>query len=72
VDLSTVGRLLLIVALVIAVVGVVLMLAGRGVIPKLPGDIVVKRENLRFYFPLGLSIIVSVVLTVLLNLFLRR
>lgn len=66
------GRLLLIVALVIAVVGVVLMLAGRGVIPKLPGDIVVKRENLRFYFPLGLSIIVSVVLTVLLNLFLRR
>jgi hypothetical protein len=72
VDLSTVGRLLLIVALVIAVVGVVLMLAGRGVIPKLPGDIVVKRENLRFYFPVGLSIIVSVVLTVLLNLFLRR
>jgi hypothetical protein len=72
VDLSTVGRFLLIVALVIAVVGVVLMLAGRGVIPKLPGDIVVKRENVRFYFPLGLSIIVSVVLTVLLNLFLRR
>jgi Protein of unknown function (DUF2905) len=72
VDLSTVGRLLLIVALVIAVVGVVLMLAGRGVIPRLPGDIVVKRENLRFYFPLGLSIVVSVVLTVLLNLFLRR
>jgi hypothetical protein len=72
VDLSTVGRFLLIVALVIAVVGVVLMLAGRGVIPRLPGDIVVKRENLRFYFPLGLSIVVSVVLTVLLNLFLRR
>lgn len=66
------GRLLLIVALVIAVVGVVLMLAGRGVIPRLPGDIVVKRENLRFYFPLGLSIVVSIVLTVLLNLFLRR
>jgi hypothetical protein len=72
VDLSTVGRLLLIVALVIAVVGLVLMLAGRGVIPRLPGDIVVKRENFRFYFPLGLSIVVSIVLTVLLNLFLRR
>lgn len=71
-DLSGFGRMLLIVALVIAVIGVVLILAGRGLIPRLPGDIAVERKNFRFYFPLGTSILVSVVLTLLLNLFLRR
>lgn len=63
---------MLIVAVIIAVVGILLILAGRGAIPRLPGDIVVKRENFRFYFPLGLSIVISIVLTLLLNLFLRR
>jgi hypothetical protein len=71
-DLSGFGRLLLILALIIAVVGVVLLLAGKGILPRLPGDIAVERKNFRFYFPLGTSILVSLVLTVLLNLFLRR
>ena len=71
-DLSGLGRVLLVVALVIAVVGVVLLLAGREVIPRLPGDISFQRGNTRLYFPLGTSILISVVLTLLLNLFLRR
>ena len=71
-DLSGLGRVLLVLAVVIAVVGVVLLLAGRGVIPRLPGDISFGRGNTRFYFPLGTSIVISVVLTILLNLFLRR
>jgi Protein of unknown function (DUF2905) len=72
VDLSSFGRVLLIAAVVIAALGVILILAGRGILPRLPGDIAVDRENFRFYFPLGTSILVSIVLTVVLNLFLRR
>ena len=71
-DLSGIGRILVIAGVVLAVVGIVLFLAGRGVIPRLPGDISIERGNFRFYFPLGLSIVLSVVLTLLLNLFLRR
>jgi hypothetical protein len=71
-DLSGLGRVLLILAVVIAAVGVLLVLAGRGLIPRLPGDIAVERGNTRFYFPLGTSILVSVVLTIILNLILRR
>ena len=71
-DLSGVGKALLIFAGVVAVVGLVLVLVGKGVLPRLPGDIAVERGNWRFYFPLGTSIVVSLVLTVLLNLFLRR
>lgn len=71
-DLSGLGRLLLILAAVVAVVGLILMAVGKGLIPRLPGDITIERKNFRFYFPLGTSILLSVVLTLLLNLLFRR
>lgn len=71
-DLSGAGRLLLLLAVVIAVFGVLFILAGRGLIPRLPGDIAIERGNTKFYFPLGTSILVSLVLTVVLNLIVRR
>jgi uncharacterized protein HemY len=63
------GKVLVVGGLVIAGIGL-LMLAG---IPfgRLPGDIVIRRGNASFYFPLATSIIVSIILTVLLAL-LRR
>lgn len=71
-DLSGLGRLLLILAAAVAVVGLILMAVGKGLIPRLPGDITIERKNFRFYFPLGTSILLSVVLTLLLNLLFRR
>jgi hypothetical protein len=68
VDLSGVGRGLLVLAVVVAVVGGVFLLLGRLGLPRLPGDIAIERGNTRFYFPLGTSILVSVVLTLVLNL----
>ncbi len=38
---------------------------------RLPGDILIKRENLTIYIPLGTMILASVVLTLLLNLIAR-
>ena len=71
-DLSALGKLLLALAAVIALVGLVLLLVGRGVLPRLPGDFTFGRGNLRVFVPIGTSILISVVLTILLNLFLRR
>ena len=71
-DLSGVGKLLLVVAAVLAVFGLVFFLAGRGVIPRLPGDFSFGGTNWRVYLPLGTSIALSIVLTVVLNLFFRR
>ena len=39
---------------------------------KLPGDIDIERGNTRFFFPLTSMIVVSIILTVLVNLFFRR
>ncbi len=71
--METVARILLGLAALLALVGGGLLLASKlGWSGRLPGDIVVRRGNWTFYAPLGLSILLSLVLTVLLNLFLRR
>ena len=63
------GKLLVLLGLGIAAIGVLVMLG----IPfgRLPGDIVVRRGNFSFYFPLATSIILSILLTLLLALFRR-
>ena len=67
-----VGRLLIGGALVLLVLGGLFVLLGRLGLDRLPGDLVFRRGNTTVYFPIGLMILVSVVGTVLLNLFLRR
>ena len=67
------GKTLVAIGVVIAVVGLVLMLAGR--VPwlgRLPGDIYIQRGNWSFYFPVVTSLVLSVLLTVLFWLFGRR
>ena len=64
-------RLLITLGIILVLVGLLwpwLMKLGLG---RLPGDIVVERENGRFYFPLMTSLIVSVVLSILFWLFRR-
>jgi uncharacterized protein HemY len=63
------GKLLVVVGLVIAGIGLLVM-AG---IPfgRLPGDLVLRRGKASFYFPLATSIILSLLLTLLLALFRR-
>ena len=65
------GRLLLILGLVIAAAGGLLLIARRVGLGRLPGDISTSSGSVSFSFPIVTCIIVSVVLTVLLNLFLR-
>ncbi len=72
VDLSGLGKALLLLAVVLAVVGGVFALMGKGVLPKVPGDLSFGKGNVRVFVPIGTSILVSIVLTILLNLLFRR
>jgi len=67
-----VGRMLLIVGIVLVVVGGLAALGIRLPFGRLPGDIAIEGERGGFYFPIVTMIVISVVLTVLVNLFLRR
>jgi hypothetical protein len=67
------GRFLVVLGAIAVLAGVVLMLAPRlPWLGRLPGDIVVQRGPVTLYFPLMTSIVLSVVVTLLLNLFWRR
>ncbi len=63
------GRILLVVGVVFALVGGALMLFGRL---HLPGDFTIRTGNVTLFIPIATSIILSIVLTVALNLFLRH
>lgn len=66
------GRILLVVGLLVAAAGGIVLLAGRLGIGRLPGDIVWEGEGWTVYVPLGWMVLLSVVLTLLLNLLSRR
>jgi hypothetical protein len=59
-------------AVVLIVLGVLFLLLGRLGMDRLPGDLVFRRGNATFYFPIGLMILLSVVGTIVFNLVFRR
>jgi uncharacterized protein HemY len=63
------ARVLILLGVVLVVTGLVLL--GIQKLPfsgKLPGDILIKRENFTFYFPLATSIIISIIVSLILYL----
>jgi hypothetical protein len=62
------GKVLVLLGGVIVLVGLGMVLAGRANFPlgRLPGDLVYRGKNTTFYFPLGTSILISVILSVLM------
>ena len=67
-----IGRLVLIIGIVLVIVGGLAALGMRLPFGRLPGDIAIEGERGGIYIPIVTMIIISVVLTLLANLFLRR
>ena len=68
-----IGKSLVVIGIVCLVLGLILWFAPK--VPwlgRLPGDIRIQGEKYSFYFPLVTCLIISIVLTILLNLLLRR
>ena len=71
-SLEGVGKLLIGGAIVLLVLGGLFVLLGRFGLDRLPGDLVFRRGNVTIYFPIGLMILLSIIGTIVLNLFFRR
>lgn len=65
------GKMLLLVAAIVAVLGLILWGLGRLGFKGLPGDILYRGENVTVYFPIVTSIVLSILLTTLLWLWQR-
>lgn len=59
-------------AVVLAVLGGLFLLFGRLGLDRLPGDLTFRGGSFTVYLPIGLMILLSIVGTILLNIFLRR
>lgn len=86
-DWSGLGRAVILLGVVLVLVGALLTALGKGAGPgslgqflgqflgwvgKLPGDILIKRDQFTFYFPLATSIVISLVLSLLMYFFFKR
>ena len=66
------GKTLIVLGVVLVATGLLVLAAGKlPFLGRLPGDIVIRRPGFTFYFPLGTSILLSVLLSLLLWLFRR-
>ena len=72
-SLYAMGKLILGCGVMLILVGGLLMLAGKFTsLGRLPGDILVQRGNFTFYFPLATMVLVSLLMTIVVNLLFRR
>lgn len=67
-----VGRFILVIGVVLVVVGGLAVLGIKLPFGRLPGDIAIEGERGGIYIPIATMIIISIVLTILANLFFRR
>lgn len=71
--IESLGRMLILIGVVAIVIGAVFVLFGRVPwIGRLPGDIIIRRGNFTFYFPIVTMLLLSLVLTILFNLIGRK
>ena len=66
-----IGKTIIFIGIVIVIIGIILSFSDKlpFELGKLPGDIVYKKENAIFYFPITTSIIISIILSLLFTLF---
>ncbi|WP_028841777.1 DUF2905 domain-containing protein [Thermodesulfobacterium hveragerdense] len=71
--MSGFGKFLVLLGFCLILLGIFISLLPKiPYIGKLPGDIYIKKDNFTFYFPLATSILISLLLTIILNLIFRK
>ncbi len=69
---SEMGKMLVLFGIFLVLAGILMILVPKlSQLPRLPGDILIRRGNFTFYFPLVTCLLLSLILTLVLNL-LRR
>ncbi|HEX2958225.1 MAG TPA: DUF2905 domain-containing protein [Chitinispirillaceae bacterium] len=67
-----VGRFLVLAGVVILVIGVIFLLSDKIPLGRLPGDVHIGNGRVKIYIPIATSILLSLILTLILNFFSRK
>ncbi len=65
------SRILITIGLLLVLLGLIWPWLAKSGLGRLPGDLIIRRENFTFYFPIATSILLSLLFTLLLWLFRR-
>ena len=72
-ELNLLGKVLIVTGIVVVIIGALVLLMGKiPFLGKLPGDITIRRGNFGFYFPITTCILISIILTFVFTLLLRK
>ncbi len=67
--MNEIAKFIVLTGIILIIIGLfILVLPKTGSLWKLPGDIVIKKDHITFYFPLATSIILSIILTIIFYL----
>lgn len=69
--MGDIGKIIIYVGGILIVIGFALTLGQKLGLGKLPGDILIKRKNFTFFFPITTIVLLSIVVSILINLFRR-
>ena len=72
-DFSSMGKIFMIGGVVFFFVGLLILFGSKiPFLGRLPGDLYMHRKNMSFYFPIVTCVLLSLILSILLNLFIRK
>jgi hypothetical protein len=67
-SMTDLAKTLILIGAVLVIAGVVVLFVQKLPSGKLPGDIIIRKDNFTFYFPLATSIIISIIVSLVLYL----
>jgi len=70
--MQSIARFLVVLGIILIITGIVFLTFPKIASFRLPGDIIIRKGNFTFMFPIATCIVLSVILAIILNLFLRK
>ncbi len=70
--MNELGKFFILLGILIILIGIAITLAPKLPTWKLPGDILIRRDNTTIYIPIATSLIISLILTLIINILLRK
>jgi len=67
--MNQLGKFFILIGITLLIFGVLMIIGEKFGLGKLPGDIFIQKGNFTFFFPIVSSIIISLILTIILNIF---
>jgi len=70
-DMEYIGKVLIVSGIIFLIFGAIVLLGGKIGLGRLPGDIFIQKGNFTFFFPIVSTLLISLLLTLILNIFKR-